>query len=99
MLCKSRELEQGIFHPRIAKQEGPKWDLAGAGAGVSSLQAYRCFLRLYDFTAHAADALPGLQGVIRGKPVRAVLEPIGNIPPATAEEHYYATLDQPAMTA
>lgn len=24
---------------------------------------------------------------------------IGNIPPAEAEEHYYATLDQPAMAA
>ena len=28
---------------------------------------------------------------------RRLLEPIGNIPPA--EEHYYATLDQPAMAA
>jgi hypothetical protein len=30
---------------------------------------------------------------------RRLLEPIGNIPPAEAEEHYYATLDQPAMAA
>ena len=30
---------------------------------------------------------------------RRQLEPIGNIPPAEAEEHYYATLDQPAMAA
>jgi len=30
---------------------------------------------------------------------RRLLEPIGNIPPAEAEEHYYATLDQPAMVA
>jgi putative transposase len=29
---------------------------------------------------------------------RRLLEPIGNIPPAEAE-HYYATLDQPAMAA
>ena len=28
---------------------------------------------------------------------RRLLEPIGNIPPVEAEEHYYATLDQPAM--
>jgi transposase InsO family protein len=28
-----------------------------------------------------------------------LLEPIGNIPPAEAEEHYYATLDQQAMAA
>jgi putative transposase len=28
-----------------------------------------------------------------------LLEPIGNIPPAEAEEHYYATLDQPAIAA
>ncbi|MEP3666340.1 MAG: hypothetical protein ABJN42_06370, partial [Roseibium sp.] len=26
---------------------------------------------------------------------RRLLEPIGNIPPAEAEERYYATLDQP----
>jgi transposase InsO family protein len=30
---------------------------------------------------------------------RRLLEPIANIPPAEAEEHYYATLDQPAMAA
>src|SRR5580700_2604544 len=30
---------------------------------------------------------------------RRLLEPIGNIPPPEAEEHYYATLDQPAMAA
>src|SRR3979411_686526 len=30
---------------------------------------------------------------------RRLLEPIGNIPPAEAEEHYYATLDQPSMAA
>ena len=30
---------------------------------------------------------------------RRLLESIGNIPPAEAEEHYYATLDQPAMAA
>jgi hypothetical protein len=30
---------------------------------------------------------------------RRLLEPIGNIQPAEAEEHYYATLDQPAMAA
>src|SRR5438093_888346 len=80
----------------------------------------------------------GLQGVIRGKPVkttisdglykaevihrrgpwrsfeavefatlewvdwfnnRRLLEPIGNIPPAEAEERYYAMLEQPAMAA
>ncbi len=34
----------------------------------------------------------GLQGVIRGKP-------IGSIPPAEAEERYYAALDQPAIAA
>jgi putative transposase len=30
---------------------------------------------------------------------RRLLEPIGNIPPAEAEERYYATLDEPAMAA
>ena len=30
---------------------------------------------------------------------RRLLEPIGNIPPAEAEERYYAILDQPAMAA
>ena len=30
---------------------------------------------------------------------RRVLEPIGNIPPADAEERYYAMLDEPAMAA
>ena len=30
---------------------------------------------------------------------RRLLEPIGNIPPAEAEERYYATLEQPAMAA
>jgi len=30
---------------------------------------------------------------------RRLLEPIGNIPPAEAEEHYYAMLDEPAMAA
>ena len=30
---------------------------------------------------------------------RRLLEPIGYIPPAEAEERYYATLDQPAMAA
>ena len=30
---------------------------------------------------------------------RRLLEPIGNIPPAEAEEHYYAMLEQPAMAA
>jgi hypothetical protein len=28
-----------------------------------------------------------------------LLEPISNIQPAEAEEHYYATLDRPAMAA
>ncbi|MGY3078080.1 hypothetical protein ACVWZZ_004488 [Bradyrhizobium sp. LM6.10] len=61
----------------------------------------------------------GLQGVIRGKPVkttisdkaapcpldrvnrqfRRLLEPTGNIPPAEAEQRYYAMLEQPAMAA
>ena len=30
---------------------------------------------------------------------RRLLEPIGNIPPAKAEDRYYATLEQPAMAA
>ncbi|MEL6736436.1 MAG: IS3 family transposase [Pseudomonadota bacterium] len=30
---------------------------------------------------------------------RRLLEPIGNIPPAEAEERYYASLDEPAMAA
>jgi putative transposase len=30
---------------------------------------------------------------------RRLLEPIGNIPPAEAEQRYYATLDEPAMAA
>jgi transposase InsO family protein len=30
---------------------------------------------------------------------RRLLEPIGNIPPAEAEEQYYAMLDEPAMAA
>ena len=30
---------------------------------------------------------------------RQLLEPIGNTPPAEAEERYYATLDEPAMAA
>jgi transposase InsO family protein len=30
---------------------------------------------------------------------RRLLEPIGNIPPAEAQEHYYATLAQPALAA
>ncbi|WP_029065736.1 IS3 family transposase, partial [Labrenzia sp. DG1229] len=30
---------------------------------------------------------------------RRLLEPIGNIPPAEAEEHYYATLEQTAVAA
>jgi len=30
---------------------------------------------------------------------RRLLEPIGNIPPAEAGKHYYATLDQQAMAA
>ena len=30
---------------------------------------------------------------------RRLLEPIANIPPAEAEERYYATLDEPAMAA
>ena len=30
---------------------------------------------------------------------RRLLEPIGNIPPAEAEDRYYATLEQPALAA
>jgi len=30
---------------------------------------------------------------------RRLLEPIGNIPPAEAEQHYYAMLEQPAIAA
>ncbi|GHE62487.1 IS3 family transposase [Camelimonas fluminis] len=30
---------------------------------------------------------------------RRLLEPIGNIPPAEAEERYYAMLSEPAMAA
>jgi putative transposase len=30
---------------------------------------------------------------------RRLLEPIGNIPPAEAEERYYAMLEQPVMVA
>ena len=38
---------------------------------------------------------------VAAKPLilEAVLEPIGNIPPAEAEERYYAMLDMPAMAA
>lgn len=31
--------------------------------------------------------------------LRRLLEPVGNISPAEAEERYYAMLDEPAMTA
>ena len=31
--------------------------------------------------------------------VAFVIEPIGNIPPAEAEERYYATLEEPPMAA
>lgn len=30
---------------------------------------------------------------------KALMRPIGDIPPAEAEERYYAMLDQPAMVA
>ena len=30
---------------------------------------------------------------------RRILEPIGNIPPAEAEERYYAMLEEPALAA
>jgi hypothetical protein len=30
---------------------------------------------------------------------RRLLEPIGNIPPAEAEERYYAMLEEPALAA
>ena len=30
---------------------------------------------------------------------RRILEPIGNIPPAEAEERYYAMLEEPAMAS
>jgi putative transposase len=30
---------------------------------------------------------------------RRLLEPVGNIPPAEAEEHFYAMLDEPAVAA
>ena len=30
---------------------------------------------------------------------RRLMEPIGNIPPAEAEDRYYATLEQPALAA
>jgi hypothetical protein len=36
---------------------------------------------------------------VRGRAVRMVLEPMGNIPPANAEEHYYATIEQSVMAA
>jgi putative transposase len=32
-------------------------------------------------------------------PPLRLLEPIGNIPPAEAEERYYAMLEEPAMAA
>ena len=46
----------------------------------------------------------GLQWAIRGKPAdwpnnRRLLEPIGNIPPAEAEQQFYATLDGISMDA
>ncbi len=52
----------------------------------------------------------GLIALIRGRRVRGVgmvdwfnnrqlLEPIGNIPPAEAEERYHAMLEEPAMAA
>ena len=31
--------------------------------------------------------------------IERLLEPIGNMPPAEAEERYYAMLEQPAMAA
>jgi hypothetical protein len=37
---------------------------------------------------------PGVGGL-----VRRLLKPIGNIPPAEAEQRYYAMLEQPAMAA
>ena len=43
-----------------------------------------------------------LQGAHRDYPMfnnRRLLEPIGNIPPAEAEERYYAMLEEPAMAA
>jgi hypothetical protein len=46
-----------------------------------------CCLRVRD---------PGMGGWFNK---RRLLEPIGNIPPAEAEERYYAMLEQPAMAA
>jgi ABC-type uncharacterized transport system permease subunit len=37
-----------------------------------------------------------IAGIVHGS---GLLEPIGNIPPAEAEERYYAMLEQPAMAA
>jgi putative transposase len=38
----------------------------------------------------------GMGGLVQSSPA---LEPIGNIPPAAAEERYYAMLERPAMAA
>ncbi|PZV36708.1 hypothetical protein B5V02_20285 [Mesorhizobium kowhaii] len=44
-------------------------------------------------TAHADD------GWVDWFNNRRLVEPIGNIPPAEAEERYYAMLEEPAMAA
>tara|TARA_B100000749_G_C18348193_1_gene432065 strand:- start:458 stop:664 length:207 start_codon:yes stop_codon:yes gene_type:complete len=48
------------------------------------------------------SALAARGGTHRDYPMfnnRRLLEPIGNIPPAEAEERYYATLDASALAA
>jgi hypothetical protein len=46
------------------------------------------------------EARPKLpRATLRNDNNRRLLEPIGNIPPAEAEERYYAMLEQPAMAA
>ena len=50
-------------------------------------------------SGEAASSSPRSNGSQTGSTIMKLLEPIGSIPPAEAEERYYATLNEPAMAA
>ena len=85
-ICKVLPIAPSTYHALVAKRVDPE----------------KCSAR----AQRDADLMPEIERVFEEnfrvygvRKIWRLLEPIGNIPPAEAEERYYASLEQPALAA